>query len=70
MRYLVLLLVAACGVDVRCDCRSDAAVLPTCDELECSGLACGTVTPNGVEHPERCTCMLPDDAGYTTCEAR
>lgn len=63
MRYLmiVLLLVVGCGAD-------DAP--PTCDELHCEALACGSLTPDGVTHPELCTCTLPEDAGFVGCEVR
>lgn len=58
IRYLIVVLLFAC----------DSAEPIACDDLECEALSCGTVTPHGVEHPERCTCSLPNDGGFVGCE--
>ncbi len=44
---------------IACSDNEEPTAIPTCTS-ECVSLACGTVTPDGVQDAEACTCGLAD----------
>lgn len=57
---LMILILTACGDSDR--------PYPSCDDVSCVSLSCGTLTPAGLKDPDVCTCGLPDGS-YVTCVA-
>lgn len=60
LKYMFMLMLVGCGDDDE---------IKRCDDLQCIGLTCGTVTPDGVVNESACTCELAPDH-YVSCEAR